>query len=86
MAIDDIARKYGKNEGEFLHILFDDLKNFDNKYCPSCNKYNCEDNYKREKCFETYLLSLGYTAVCKKKFDVNDYLPKPEIDKKKKKK
>lgn len=81
MAIDNIIRKYSNGESTFMHILFYELPRFD-ETCGYCDQH-CA-NLRREECFESYLLHLGYTG--RKKQD--EYVPneKPVIERKKKKK
>lgn len=59
--IEDILRRYSKNEEVYHSIIGNELKGF-TLMCDSCIDY-CNKKTARDKCFADYLQNLGYSPI-----------------------
>mgnify|MGYP006921332881 CR=1 FL=1 len=76
--IEDIVRRYARNEDQFRNILYQDLTYF-HDLCSACYTGRCYLPSKKNGCFEQYLIELGYVRIERRKVDV------PVVEEKRKK-
>lgn len=65
--IEDVLRKYARDEPHYLRLIKDELTTFTNN-CSDCID-TCIQRYDKGKCFEQYLVDLGYKPIERRKKD-----------------